>query len=837
MGCSSTDHVKSTTFDIDTVLGQLTLDEKIRLLSLKDVWNVHGVERLGINSARLSDGPNGVRGTTYFRGFRAACLPCGTGLSSTWNKPLLEAAGRLLAREAHHKSAHAILGPTCNIQRAPNGGRGFESFSEDPILSGSCVVPLVRGIQQGGISVVLKHFVCNDMEDERRMVDVVVSERALREVYLMPFMMAAKDADLRAIMTSYNSVNGTHMSENRKLLSDILRDDWKWDGLLISDWFGTYSSKGSLEAGLDIECPGPAVIRRYDTLHQQIGCREVSKPLIDLHVRRILQFLQHTQETGIPEDGPEDEANNTPDTRMLLKELADKSIVLLKNDNDMLPLNREDDVCLIGPSAKVPRTSGGGSASLNPYYETDVYSSVSKIIGYDPEYCAGSILDRSLEDVGKFCTHQGQPGFHFNVFKDEARTELIDEFMLDTSQLLMIDYDPTGTFLFYMDMEADFTPERTGEYTFIERCLGTTIVRIDGEIVIDDKTAQQLGHSNMGSISETVTGTMSLEAGKTYKVNIEFGSAPTFTAKDSDVSALYSGGSIYLTFKYNYEPNQLIQEAVELAGKHDKVIMCIGTTPQYECEDFDRPNMDLPGDQTQLVAAVLQANRNTIVVNQSGTPVTLPWMDQIPAFIQAWFGGCEGGNAIADVLYGLVNPSAKLPLTFPKRIEDNPAYLTFQSDLGTCVYGEGVFVGYRYYEKVQREPLFPFGFGLSYTTFELDDLQVSGDINVTVQVTNTGTRSGSETIQLYISPPTVAHVQRPIKELKGFAKVELQPAETKQVTISVPYKQACSYYNTDYCKWSVNKGEYGIIIGTSSTGPFLKSVYSVSDTEYWDGLQ
>ncbi|GMG41506.1 unnamed protein product [Ambrosiozyma monospora] len=468
-----------TDFNVEETLAQLTLKEKVALLSLRDFWHLTPVERLNIPAIRLSDGPNGVRGTKFFKSVPSACFSCGTGLGSTWDTELLEEAGHLMSVEARHKGAHAILGPTCNIQRGPLGGRGFESFSEDQYLSGMASAAIVNGIQKGGVAATIKHFVCNDLEDERNSINSIVSERALREVYLMPFQLATKYANPKSFMTAYNKVNGTHVSQSKKLLDGVLRGEWGWDGMIMSDWFGCYSIEQSIEAGLDLECPGSPLIRKHDSLIHQIMAREIPMPLIDERVTNILKFIKFALQSGIPSDGPEDTKNNTPETSAFLRKLADDAIVLLKNEGGLLPLKKEDKIAVIGPGAKSPRTFGGGSASLNPYYQTNVLDAVKKHLGTDDvSYALGSEVELALYDLGKVVSTEKGAGFHIKVYNKPVDAEdriMFEDMTVESSKFLLFDYFPKGAKeqLFYLDMEGDFTPEVTGEYAFQESCLGS----------------------------------------------------------------------------------------------------------------------------------------------------------------------------------------------------------------------------------------------------------------------------------------------------------------------------------------------------------------------------
>ncbi|KAG7858801.1 hypothetical protein KL919_002866 [Ogataea angusta] len=835
----------SAAFDVEDVLKQLKTKEKVQLLALKDFWHTQEIERLNVPSIRLSDGPNGVRGTQFFRSEPSACFTSGTGMGSTFNVQLLEEAGRMMATEAKHKGAHVILGPTCNIQRGPLGGRGFESFSEDPFLSGLCSASLINGIQSKGIAATIKHYVCNDLEDERNSVDSIVSERALREIYLMPFQLAIKYSQPKCVMSSYNKVNGEHVSQSKRLLTGVLREEWGWDGLIMSDWFGVYSIKTSIDAGLDLECPGVPIMRKVDAVLHAINAREISIDVVDERVRNVLNLVKYSMESGIPPNAPEDSKNNTPETSAFLRRLASEAIVLLKNKGSFLPLKKTDKIAVIGPNAKKARIFGGGSASMNPYYASSIFDGISGKLPELPLYADGCSIEKNLLDLGTLSTFNGTKGVYCKVYNFPAESPdrvIVDEFALNSTNLILFDYknDKLDNNLFYMDIEGEFTAEETGTYEINLSCLGTAQFFIDGKLEIDDKNNQVLGSAALGACTAPKTKRLYMNKGDSFNYKIEFGSGPTFTLETNDLVASNGGGALYVSAMKVESDKDRIKKAVEVASQAEKVVLCVGTSSDWESEGYDRPVMDLPGSQDELIQEVLKVNKNVVVVNLSGTPVTMPWAEETPAIVQGWFNGSESGNAIADVIFGDVNPSGKLSLTFPKRCQDNPAYVTFKSNKGKVVYGEDTFVGYRYYEKCEVDPLFAFGFGLSYTTFAFSSLSVKVDAGIiiaSVEVKNTGGVAGAEVVQLYISPPKDTTEERPVKELKGFNKVFLEPNRASNVEIQVPVKYACSYFDGERNKWSIEKGTYGVLVGNASNSKqFLTSSFEIQESSYWTGL-
>ncbi|EMG49875.1 bglI Probable beta-glucosidase I [Candida maltosa Xu316] len=838
----------SSTFDIDSVLSQLTLDEKIALVAGIDFWHTAPIPRLNIPSLRFSDGPNGVRGTRFFNSVPSACFPCGTALASTFDTELLNEAGQLMGQEAKFKSAHVLLGPTMNIQRGPLGGRGFESFSEDPYLTGKAATGIVTGIESQGVASTPKHFVCNDLEHERNSSDSTLTERALREIYLEPFRILLHDVDAKALMTSYNKVNGVHASQNEKLLKGVLRDEWNWDGTTMSDWFGTFNSYESLKNGLDIEMPGPSVFRTVGEVGHMVKTKELHVKHLDERVKSVLKLIKFAKDSGIPENGPESTDNNTPETRALLRKLAQDSIVLLKNDDDFLPLKKEatKSVAVIGPNAKIPAYCGGGSASLRAYYTTTPFDSISEKLSTPPKYTVGAYAHKYLPGLGQQVINPktGKSGYSMKFYNEPStasKRTLIDEYdEIDGSSFHLVDYynDKVIDGLYYIDFLSEFTPTETAIYEFGLTVVGSAQLFVDGKLVVDNKTKQTKGDSffNCGTIEER--GQIELTKGKTYTITVEFGSAPTYTLGNS--GAEYFGGGINLGLAKVIDPEQEILNAVELAKSVDTVILSIGLNQEWESESYDRPHMRLEGYQNKLIEAVLAANPNTVIVNQSGTPVEFPWLDKAKALIHCWFGGNEAGNGIADVLFGDAVPSGKLSLTFPVKNEDNPTFLNFRTERGRVLYGEDIFVGYRYYEKLGREVAFPFGYGLSYTKFAIDDLKVDIDekeenVKVSVVVKNTGSVEGAEVVQVYTGKEET-DVIRPVKELKGFEKVKLQPGESKKVELVLPVKYSVSFFDEYANEWSVQSGDYKVYVGNSSDNTPLTDTFTVQKEYFWTGI-
>ncbi|KAM0325856.1 hypothetical protein ACHAQA_007159 [Verticillium albo-atrum] len=836
---------RSPQFDVEDVLNQLSQKEKIDLLSGIDFWHTKSVPRLNVPSIRLSDGPNGVRGTRFFNGVPAACFPCGTGLAATWNTDLLHKAGALMGSEARAKGAHVLLGPTVNMQRSPLGGRGFESFSEDPVLAGRCAASIVGGIEETGVVASIKHFVANDQEHERMAVDSIVTERALREIYVLPFQIAVRDARPGSFMTAYNKVNGTHVSDDRKFVEDIVRKEWGWDGLVMSDWYGTYSTVESINAGLDLEMPGPTRWRGQ-LLNHAIMSRKVDQETVDQRVREVLKLVQRATKTGIPEQAPE-EPRDTPETAALLRDISSQSIVLLKNENKVLPFKKDISVAVIGPNAKTAVYCGGGSATLRPYYAVTPFEGISSQ-AKDVKYSVGCHAHKMLPILGpRLETADGQVGVTFKAFTvpETQKDRLpVDTLHLEDTNMYFADYyHPELTEdLWWGEIEATYTAEETCDFEFGLCVYGTAKLYVDGKLLIDNETVQRGGGSffNVGTVEET--GIKGVVAGQSYQIKVVFASGASSKIKDADGVVSFGGGGVRIGGTKVIDADEEIQKAVELAKTVDQVVLFVGLNSDFEQEGHDRPHMDLPGRSDDLVSAVARANPQTVVVVQSGTPVTMPWASSVAAVVQAWYGGNETGNAIADVLFGDVNPSGKLPLSFPVRVEDNPAYLNYRSERGRVLYGEDIYVGYRFYETVKKATLWSFGSGLSYTSFGFSDLKVEVQeakkgslLLVEVAVENTGGRDGSEVVQVYVSQ-SAPSINRPVKELKGFCKVFVKNGESTIARISIERKYATSFWDEARHKWIEESGLYNVRVGNSSSGNLLQQTFEVKATTWWSGL-
>ncbi|KAJ5494468.1 hypothetical protein N7463_010555 [Penicillium fimorum] len=810
--------------DIEHVLSELSLNEKVSL---------------------LSDGPNGVRGTRFFNGVPAACLPCATALGASFDSELIFSLGKLLGLECKAKGAHVLLGPTINIQRSPLGGRGFESFSEDPVLSGSLAASYCLGVQSENVIPTPKHLVCNDQEHERVAVSSLVTERALREIYLLPFQLAITSANPGALMTSYNKVNGCHASESPDLLQDVVRKEWNYKGLIVSDCVSE-----AVNAGLDLEMPGPSRFRGSGLVHA-ITSNKVSERTINERVRAVLELIKQAASSEIPENAPEVQ-RNLPEDKALLRRAAAESIVLLKNNDQILPLDPLKKTLVIGPNANIAAYCGGGSAALSPYYAITPLEGISGSCTGGVTFSQGVYSHKELPLLGdQLKTEDGQTGYIFSVFTEPSSNKdrkAVDILHMKSSSAFLMDYKhpEVHSDLYYITMEGIFEPTESGLYDFGLTVAGTGELFIDGEKVVDNKNNQRQGTSFFGIGTPEERGSKYLEANQRYKIVVDYGTAPTSNLKLHGVVSFGPGGLRVGGCK-RIDTEQAIQEAVDLAATADQVIICVGLSGEWESEGFDRPHMDLPPMSDQLVERVLAIHPNAAVVVQSGTPVTMPWARDVKALLHAWYGGNETGNGIADVIFGNVNPSGKLPLSFPEFIEQNPAYLSYRSEGGRVLYSEDVYVGYRYYEKIKAKPLFAFGHGLSYTAFRLSTLAVSQPLKalnrvkeevleVSVSVENVGSCSGAETVQVYISPPSNASIARPVRELKGFKKVKLQQGEKQEVVITIQVALATSFWDERLSSWLSEAGEYTVTVVGTGEQNVLSTGFTISHTREWNGL-
>jgi len=667
--------------DVRKIVSQMTLEEKASLCSGLDVWHTKPVERLGIPSILMTDGPHGLRkqsgqaeNLNILKSEPATCFPSGVGLASSWDRNLIKRVGELLGTECQAEGVSIVLGPAVNIKRSPLCGRNFEYLSEDPYLVSELATSYIQGVQSQGVGTSLKHFAANNQEHRRMTSDSVVDERTLREIYLTNFEGPVKNAQPWTVMCSYNKLNGTYASQNKRLLTEILRDEWGFEGFVVSDWGAVDDRVMGIEAGLELEMPSSRGLTDKEIV-EAVKAGELKESVLDTAVERLLKIIFKAVENK--------KANATADLEahhLEARKIASQCMVLLKNEN-LLPLSLDASLAVIGAFAKAPRYQGGGSSHINP-----------------------SKMEIPFDEIVKL---------------SENKTEVL------------------------------------------------------------------------------------------YAEGFEMNSDDTVQSR--------------------------IDEAKEIAAKSDIAIIFAGLPDRYESEGYDRKHIAIPENQKKLIDEVASVQANTVVVFSNGSPVEMPWLGKVKAVLEAYLGGQAMGGAVADILYGVVNPSGKLAETFPVKLSHNPSHLNFPGEGDRVEYKEGVFVGYRYYDAKQIEPLFTFGHGLSYTTFEYTDMTVdkkemidSEILTVTVKIKNTGDRAGSEVVQLYVGDGD-SSVVRPIKELKGFEKVELQSGEIKTVSFKLG-NRAFAYYNEQIKDWHVETGDFVISVGSSSKEILLSETVKVNST-------
>ena len=659
--------------DYKALISKMTLEEKVSLCSGLDFWNTQGIERLGIPSIMLTDGPHGLRKQTGDNDMveledsvPATCFPTASAQAATWNRELIFKVGRALGEECRQEKVGVILGPGANIKRSPLCGRNFEYFSEDPFLSGEIAKSHIQGVQSQGIGTSLKHFAVNNQEYRRMTINAVVDERALHEIYLAGFEIAVKDAQPWTVMCAYNKINGTYCCENPYLLRKSLKEDWGHEGLVVTDWGAMNERVDALKAGLELEMPG-VDNGNTEKLIAAVKEGDLDEGILDQAVERILDMIFMTDKT-LKEDFTYDAEVH----HALAREAAGEGAVLLKNDDNALPLMKESKIALLGAFAKNPRYQGAGSSTINPTKLDNLYDEMIKIAGEENIAYA--------------------PGYSLNG-------TILDQLMID--------------------------------------------------------------------------------------------------------------------------------QAVEIAQEADTVVINAGLPDVFEVEGFDRTHLHLPESHNKLIEAVAEIHSKVVVVLSNGSPVEMPWADKVHTILEGYLGGQAGAGGLADILFGITNPSGKLAETFPLKLEDTPTYHYFPGGPKTVEYRESLYVGYRFYDSVDKEVLFPFGHGLSYTTFEYSDLRLSQKkltgqepLTVTFTVKNTGAVAGKEVAQLYISPKTPT-AYRPTNELKGFEKIALQAGEEKTISLTLS-PRAFAFYNTAIHDWQVESGQYSILVGASSRDILLE---------------
>ncbi|MGX1907464.1 beta-glucosidase H [Streptomyces phaeochromogenes] len=786
---------------VDTALAKLDLDAKARLLAGQDMWSLPALPEIGLKSLVMSDGPIGVRGVRWTADDPSIALPSPTALAATWDPALARRAGSLLAQEARRKGVHVLLAPTVNLHRSPLGGRHFEAYSEDPYLTGRIGSGYVTGVQEGGVGTTVKHFVANDAETDRFTVNNVVSERALRELYLAPFEAIVENAHPWGIMTAYNSVNGTTMTEHRYLVNEVLRGEWGFDGFNVSDWMAARSTVDAVEGGLDVAMPGPTTVYG-EKLAAAVRAGEVAETKVDEAVRNVLRLAARV---GIL-DGAEPAVTELPadiDGDALAREIARRAFVLVRNEG-ALPIPEGRSVALIGAAARDARVLGGGSAVVFPAH---VVSPLDGLTAALPEgtltYAVGADPNEELAAADK--------GFELRAVCRDIDGNVVGTGSAPSGHLQWMGDDlPDGVThdsLHSVDLAGTFTPRESGRHTFGIKGLGAFTLTVDGTTYFDEVQGAEKDDPFVTFFGAPVErATVDLTAGDTYEVSLRHVvSVPEHVPMKVVAFTLTHQ-------EPQRDPDELIAEAVEAARAADTAVVVVATTERVESEGFDRKDLRLPGRQDELVHAVAAANPNTVVVVNSGSPVELPWRDDVSAVLLSWFPGQEGGAALADVLTGTHEPGGRLPTTWGS-FTDAPVTQVTPTD-GELAYTEDVFIGYRAWEKEGRTPTYPFGHGLGYTDWTYGEIKVTGR-TVTVRITNSGTRKGRETVQIYLAG-----------RLAGFATAEVPPGESTEVTIELPTR-AFETWDEQTSTWTPLKGSFEIEASHSIADCRLRAVVEV----------
>ena len=786
-------NLAAMTIDVDAVLASLTLEEKVSLLAGSDAWHTPAVT--GVPPMRCSDGPAGVRGTNWV-GPASASFPCGTSLGATFDPLLVEEVGAALGREARSKSAHVLLAPTVNLHRTPIGGRNFECMSEDPVLTSAIANGYVRGVQSEGVACCIKHFVANDTEFERHTISSDVDDVTLRELYLAPFERAVRPVHdggggVRAMMSSYNRINGTYASEHHELLRTILRDEWGFDGVVFSDWFGTHSAGRSLEESLDLEMPGPPR-ERGEALLGEVRSGATTEARVDESVRRLLTLFDWA---GVDRTGAEEITQDAADTRAVIRRAAIAGSVLLKNDRGILPLDPGARIALVGPNAERGQVQGGGSARVRASRPSLPLAALNGR-GVAVVHEAGCRIEKRLPSMrGSFeARYFDQVGGSASALTDRL------SFIWPNSPVEGIDGDTFGAHI-----GGTFTPDVGGDWTVGLTAVGPVVLRIDDDIIVD-LSVPQTGGAYFGLGSQEIRVTLPCEAGVTRRVELEMG-----RVERAQIRGLAVGAAPPAT-------DDLLARAVAAAAGAEVVVVVVGTNADWETEGEDRTTMDLPGEQDGLVRQVAAVNPNTIVVVNAGSPISMPWLDEVAAVLVVWFPGEEFGEALTDMLFGIAEPGGRLPVTIPRRLSDTPAYPFYPGVHDHMPYGERLFIGHRWYDARDLDPLFPFGHGLGYTTWAFGEPTVAGhtDTGVTIEVpvTNTGTRAGTTVVQCYVEPVDRV-VDRPVRTLQAFAKVAAATGASVVARIELT-PEAFRQWDVAGRGWVLTPGEQRILVGWSS---------------------
>jgi len=813
---------------IDGMIAKLTLEQKLELIGGVDGMFIRAEESAGFPRLKMSDGPYGIRTWGPDTAYAA-----GIGLAATWDPELAQRMGVAIAQDARARGVHFLLGPGVNMYRAPMGGRNFEYFGEDPFLSAHTAVPYIEGVQSQGVIATVKHYAANNQEYDRHNVSSDLDERTLRELYLPAFEAAVKVANVGSVMNSYNLVNGVHATQNNHLNNEILKKDWGFNGILMSDWVATYDAVGAANGGLDLEMPNAEFMTPKNLL-PAIKSGKVSEATIDDKVRRIFRtairfgFLDRDQtDLSIP--------YYNPYGKQVALDEARESVTLLKNEGNLLPLDssKVKTLAVFGPDAWPTVAGAGGSSQVDPYASISIMTGLANLPNSPTKvlYARGLPTTKDLFQRTHFGSEPsmssaadpywedwfGKPGIKVEVFDNPNFS--------GTPTVAQVAHIATwggeGSALPSKAKQsirytADYLPKTTGQYIFVTAADGgdTYKLLVDGAQVLGERK-----HEGQAPKSTQLL----LTAGKAVK--IEFDYVP-------------DGNNIKAGLGIRAVDDLISPEAKKIAAMADVALVSVGFDAQTESEGMDR-TFALPWGQDELIQAISAANKKTIIAITGGGGVDMrAWIDKVPALLHNWYPGQEGGQALAEIVFGIRSPEGHLPASFERAWEDNPTRDNYYAppvpagQTPHVKYAEGVFLGYRYYTTMNKKPLFPFGFGLSYTTFSFSNLNVSpdsassdGPITVSFDVTNTGTRAGATVAQLYVGDPS-AKVKRPMKELKGYQKVNIEPGVTQHVTLTLD-KRSLAYWDVASNNWRVDPGQFTVFVGDSSENTPLTRDFNV----------
>ncbi|NEE03234.1 glycosyl hydrolase [Phytoactinopolyspora halotolerans] len=829
---------------LDALIGKLDLAQKVRLLTGGAFWSTHAEPAIGLGEMALADGPSGVRGVVWDDGDPSVCLPSPTAIAASWDVDMATRMGGILAAEARRKGVHVVLAPTVNLHRSPLGGRHFECWSEDPLLTARMAAGVVRSLQDDGVAATVKHYVANDAETDRRHVDVRVDERTLREVYLAPFEYLVRDAGAWMVMAAYNSVNGATMTEH-DLLTDPLRSAWGFDGAVVSDWRAARTTVAAGRAGLDLAMPGPDGPWGA-ALEDAVRSGEVDEAHVDAKVRNLLclavrvgalaplggdPFPRQPLASTVSADGAE------------VRAAARDGMVLVRNDGPLLPVDPAAlrKVAVIGELAADPRIQGGGSAQVRPVYTVSILDGLRAALDGVAEvsHVDGCHLDDGLPDIpasrmdhsgdADGCGDAGDAG-PVRLRWLRADGTLIHEERRTSARLTRWATDvPPGASA--VEMSATFVPDRSGSWHVGFTGAGTFVFTVDGDVVLDgavnpehdDGALQMLGPPHWYTPMELVAD------------------------RPAELFLRHRVGGLGVAIGLGVRPPRRSAEeelaaAAEAARTADLTVVVVGTSEQVESEGYDRRDLRLPGRQDELVRRVAAENPRTVVVVNSGSPVELPWRNDVPSILLGWFGGQEMGHAVADIVLGAAEPGGRLPTTWPDRLDDVPVSETTPVD-GRLEYDEGLHIGYRAWLRSGSSPAYPFGHGLGYTSWELTELGVAPDIDadidadadadaydaaavVTVGVRNTGERHGKQVVQVYLARPS-STVDRPVRWLAGFAVVRAEAGEMSTVEVTLP-RRAFAHWDVEHHRWTVEPGRFDVLVGFSATDIHRTTAISLS---------